>query len=538
MRSLNSASRPDSAAEATGVESHQPADQHEVGEARDRSSRRSFVFFGALAATALLPGKARAQAVGRTRQRKPFERDVPPPDGFLTVPQNEGVAAFKEWDAATTSRLVRRVTLGVTPADVAKATQLGWQGYLNYQLNYARINDDAVEAAIAQKWPLMSQTSEQLFAADGGQVQTQLRESTLYRAAFSQRQLYQRMVEFWTDHFNQDIDKVGYVYVADLRDVIRKNALGYFPDLLRASAHSASMMAYLDQNASRKGAPNQNYAREIMELHTLGVDGGYTQDDVAELSRVLTGWTIQGKGQFVFNATIHDTGTKTVMGQTIAGVAGAAGISEGEQMLDFLVSHPSTARFIATKMLKWLLDPNPTEAQISTVASAYKATHGDIKAMIRVILNDTWLPAAPMKLKRPFHFVASALRSTNPTVTTISPVSNQLTTLGQQLFSWDTPDGYPDKMEYWAGNIVPRWSFGTTMSNQNSTTAVQVDTTPYRAGSTAAAIDLLDQNFFGGEMPLVTRNALLAYAGTAALTDAKARELIALSIGANAFQWY
>ena len=323
MRSLKSASRPDSAAESSGVESHQPADQHDAGEARDRSSRRSFVFFGALAATALLPGKARAQAAGRTRQRKPFERDVPPPDGFLTVPQNEGVAAFREWDVATTSRLVRRVTLGVTPADVAKATQLGWQGYLNYQLNYARINDDAVEAAIAQKWPLMSQTSEQLFAADGGQVQTQLRESTLYRAAFSQRQLYQRMVEFWTDHFNQDIDKVGYLYVADLRDVIRKNALGNFPDLLRASAHSASMMAYLDQNASRKGAPNQNYAREIMELHTLGVDGGYTQDDVAELSRVLTGWTIQGKGQFVFNATIHDIGTKTVMGQTIAGVAGA-----------------------------------------------------------------------------------------------------------------------------------------------------------------------------------------------------------------------
>ena len=149
------------------------------------------------------------------------------------------MAAFREWDAATTSRLVRRVTLGVTPADVAKATQLGWQGYLNYQLNYTRINDDAVEAAIAQKWPLMSQTSDALFDADAGQVQTQLRESTIYRAAFSQRQLYQRMVEFWTDHFNQDIDKVGYLFVADLRDVIRKNALGQLPGSAARRARTA-----------------------------------------------------------------------------------------------------------------------------------------------------------------------------------------------------------------------------------------------------------------------------------------------------------
>ena len=176
------------------------------------------------------------------------------------------------------------------------------------------------------------------------------------------------------------------------------------------------MMAYLDQNASRKSAPNQNYAREIMELHTLGVDGGYTQDDVAELSRVLTGWTIQGRGDVRRSTRRFTTrARKTVLGMTIhAGITGAAGINEGEQMLDLLVNHPSTARFIATKMLKWLLDPNPSDAQIATVASVYKATGGDIKAMIRVILNDAWLPAAPMKLKRPFHFVASSLRSTNP----------------------------------------------------------------------------------------------------------------------------
>jgi uncharacterized protein (DUF1800 family) len=202
------------------------------------------------------------------------------------------------------------------------------------------------------------------------------------------------------------------------------------------------------------------------------------------------------------------------------------------------LNHPNTARFIATKMLKWLLDPNPSETQISAIASVYKATGGDIKAMVRAILNDSWLAAAPMKLKRPFHFLASSLRSTAPTITTMSTFNNQLNSLGQPLFAWDTPDGYPDKVEYWAGNIVPRWNYATVVSAFNSQTTVAVDTTAYRAGSPDAAIDLIDQNFFGGEMPLVTRNALLTYIKGGTFNDTRVRETIGLAISANAFQWY
>ena len=501
----------------------------------ERSSRRSFVFFGALAATALVPKAARAQRVTRRRLAPSGHAD----DVRGLVPR-ENVAAFAEWDSGVT-RLVRRASLGITRAEVQHANSLGYQGYLNYQLNHARIDDSAVENFVQQKWPLMGQTSDQLFSADAGQVRTQLQESTIYRAAFSQRQLYHRMVEFWSDHFNQDLDKVGYLLVADQRDVIRAHALGKFPDLLKASAHSASMLVYLDQNASRNKAPNQNYARELMELHTLGVDGGYTQDDVAELSRVLTGWTVQGRGQFVFNPAIHDWGSKTVLGVTIPAGSpsiGLDGVNEGEQILDMLVHHPSTARFIATKMLKWLLTPTPSATQIGAIASVYRATGGDIKAMVRAILNDSWLPAAPMKLKRPFHYLVSAVRSANPNVTSMAPLNAQLGVLGQPLFAWDTPDGYPDKIEYWAGNIVPRWSFGTTMSTYKSGTTIAVDTTQYLAGSADAAIDLVDQNFFGGEMPLATRTGLLSYLKAGTFNDTRVRETIALAIAANAFQWY
>lgn len=504
----------------------------------DATPRRKFIA-GALAAAALLPGTAGAQARAR-RRRKPVEPVAEPagPDLSGAISPNESVAAFAEWDTGGLTRLVRRATMGITPAEVTRVNQLGWNGYLTYQLNYTRIDDSAVENLIAQRYPLLAQSSAALQTADQGQIFNQLRESTIYRAAFSQRQLYQRMVEFWSDHFNQDIDKVQYLLVADQRDVIRKYAMTTVPQIVKASAHSAAMMVYLDQNASSSRAPNQNYAREIMELHTLGVDGGYTQDDVAELSRVLTGWTVDRTGSFVFNSGLHDTKDKVVLGVTIKGQTGAAGQQEGEQVIDMLLNHPSTARFIATKMLKWMVTPSPTETQISAIASVYKATGGDIRAMLRAMLNDAWITQSPMKLKRPFHYVVSAVRAMNPNIASVATLNSQLVALGHQSFAWDTPDGYPDKVEYWAGNIVPRWKFGSDFSNLNSATSIQFDTTAYRAGSMAGAIDLIDQNFFGGEMPAVTRAALTSYAGTAALNDAKVRELVSLAIGSNAFQWY
>src|SRR6185295_10677947 len=162
--------------------------------------------------------------------------------------------------------------------------------------------------------------------------------------------------------FNIFIEKNNcfYLKTVDDRQVTRKNALGSFRDLIWASAHSPAMMVYLDNQANHKGAPNENYARELMELHTLGVDGGYTQQDVMELARCLTGWNVKEHfwlGDFVFTADLHDTGIKNVLGMTIP----SAGIKEAEQVIGTLVTHPSTARFISTKLVRRFIADDPPQ---------------------------------------------------------------------------------------------------------------------------------------------------------------------------------
>ncbi len=509
------------------------------GPSSTHESRRSFVFFGALAVASLVPGTARAQS----RPTRPRKALPPATDESGAILPNETAPAPGEWTDPVT-RLVRRVTYGATQGEVVLAHSMGYQGYLSYQLNHTRIDDSAVESYVAAGWPQLAQTGAQLYTQTEN-IFLPLQQAAIYRAAFSRRQLYQRMVEFWTDHFNIDINKVTYAKLIDDRDVIRANALSTFGTLLKASAHSPAMLAYLDQSTSTVGAPNQNYAREVLELHTVGVDNGYTQNDVAELSRVLTGWTYRARGGgFSFNLRRSMTSAqKTVMGLTIPATSpsiGAAAVSEGETVLDMLIAHPNTATFIATKMLQWLLSTTPTADQISTIASVYKATKGDIKSMVRAILNDQWLPASPGKFKRPFHFLVSAVRSTTPTITAAGMVNvnTQLTNLGQPPFFWETLDGYPDTAEYWAGNILPRWSFANTLGI-NGVSGLTIDTGPYTTGTAAAGIDLIDQNYFGSEMPLSTRTALTTYlAGVPFPNVARVRDTIGLALSAAAFQWY
>lgn len=501
----------------------------------DPSSRRSAIAAGAAALAALLTPRA-----GRAQQRSTARL------ANATAPRRAAavVAATENWKRSSL-RLARRITFGLNPTETQRAVRLGYKAYLETQLHYAALDDAAVESVVAANWPMVNQQPSQLVQANQSTIGQQLTDATIYRQATSPRQLLERMVEFWNDHFTIYFNKVGYLMVADRRDVIRANALGNFGTLLKASAHSPAMLAYLDNNVNRNGSPNQNYAREIMELHSLGVNGGYTQNDVAELSRCLTGWSLSSQGAFAFNASLHDFNAKTVLGVTIPQRATTSGQGQQdmEQMLDVLIAHPSTATFIATRLLKFFLRPDPSAAQIAAVANAYTQTNGDIKAMLRVVFTESWLVAAPARYKRPYHLMLSALRASGATIpasaTVLSAQRTLLTQMGQVMFDWETPDGYPDRVEYWSGNVLPRWNAMSTIANSSTGQIVVADTVFTRFGSTAAAIlDTIDAMAFGGEMNSTLRDELTTYLTAGTINATRVRETLALALSSSAFQWY
>ncbi len=493
----------------------------------DRKSRRDLLKIGAvLAGASLLPTRgARAQRIARPRP-KIFS-------GFTANAANPGKEAQ--------TRLVRRVTHGITDEDVQRVKQLGFTRYLEEQLNHTNINDSVVEQYVSATFPTLAQDHTTLYNMDQRVVFDQLTRGTFYRAAYSKRQLYERMVEFWSDHFNINWDKIQYLQITDQREVIRKHAFGKFPDMLRASAHSPAMLAYLDNTLSRVNRVNQNYAREILELHTLGVDGGYTQQDVEEATRILTGWTLRNRGEFYFDPTGHDFGAKTVMGRSYPAQptsVGVAAIAEGEQLLTFLVAHPSTAKFIATKMSRWMLQYDPPPAVVDAVAAEYTRTGGDIKAMLRKILTPANLMAAPAKYKRPNHLIVSTVRSLKPNVTNQARLAfNYALYLGMPYFQWDDPDGYPDRIDFWAGTILLRWNYGNYIAT--NTTDARVDVARFRTVDTPDGIcNAISQHCFGSEMPVSLRQQLTTFLTAAPMTEARVRDALALAVSSSAFMYY
>ena len=368
------------------------------------------------------------------------------------------------------------------------------------------------------------------------------------RAVYSKRQLHECMVEFWTDHFNIDIlDSIDrYLKPVDDREVIRRHALTSFPQLLNASARSAAMLWYLDNYANIAGRAQENFSRELMELHTLGVDGGYTQQDVEEVARCLTGWTFtsaaseSGLGRFVFHEPFHDFGAKTVLGQFMPA---GGGISDGQTVLDMLAYHPSTARFIARKLCKRFLSYDPPDDIVETVKATYLATGGDIKEMLRVIFRaDVMQYMAAPKYKRPFHLIASTYRALDAQVS--DPGTNSwkaLSAMGHTPFVWPTPDGYPDELDVWATSQLPRWSFATWVADDQLPLTADFDALLQSEGGDvpgeqAAAIDRI---LTGGTMPSEQRAMLQAFYDDQIPTSSTAlADTFGLAVSMPASQWY
>jgi uncharacterized protein (DUF1800 family) len=352
-------------------------------------------------------------------------------------------------------------------------------------------------------------------------VQGELTQAKLLRAVYSERQLDEVMTDFWMNHFNIFINKGPdrYMLTSYERDVIRPRALGKFKDLLLATAKSPAMLFYLDnwqsigpesdfakyggknpnrnyrpgrmrrgpfgmivydpprqrrpnqpnpQQKKRASGLNENYAREVMELHTLGVDGGYTQKDVTELAKVLTGWTIdkpQQGGGFTFDDRRHEPGTKVVLGKKFKD----HGEKEGVDALEMLAHHPSTAHFISKKLAIRFVSDNPPESLVSRMANTFKHTDGDIREVLRTMYNspEFWSPDAyRAKVKTPLEFVVSAVRASGAEVDNPQALNGQLQKLGMPLYAMQPPTGYSSKAEAWVNSaaLLSRMNFALALA--------------------------------------------------------------------------
>jgi len=317
-------------------------------------------------------------------------------------------------------------------------------------------------------------------------VITDLQRAKLLRAVYSERQLYEVMVDFWENHFsifaNKDDDR--YLLTSFDRETIRPFVMGRFRDLLGATAHSPAMLYYLDnwrssvprpypakgdKPAGVDGGLNENYARELMELHTMGVDGGYTQKDVQEVARCFTGWTIEKpnqEGLFLYRPGLHDNGDKIVLGHKI--LAGG-GIADGERVLDILATHPATARFIATKLARRFISDDPPNSAIDRATEVFLKTDGSIRETLRALITSPEFFAATTyraKLRSPFEYVAAAMRALNADTDGDRPVLDAIGRMGQPVFGRITPDGYADRADQWlsSGAMVGRFNFASALA--------------------------------------------------------------------------
>ena len=347
-------------------------------------------------------------------------------------------------------------------------------------------------------------------------INSEIQSSKLVRAVYSNRQLEEVLTDFWFNHFNVFIGKGAdhYLITAYERDVIRPHVLGKFKDLLVATAQSPAMMFYLDNwqsegpdsdaargvpahapNPGMNGSPghrvaypaphaprpqqqnnqqkrhdglNENYARELMELHTLGVNGGYTQQDVTQVARVFTGWSIdeprQGGG-FVYKPRLHEPGQKTVLGHKIKD----KGENEGIQVLEILAHHPSTARFISTELAERFVSDDPPKSLIDAMSKTFLKTDGDIRAVLETMFHsqEFWaLEAYRARVKTPFEFVASSLRATNADISDPQSLLATLNKMGMPLYGMQPPTGYSTRADVWVNSaaLLDRMNFGLALA--------------------------------------------------------------------------
>jgi uncharacterized protein (DUF1800 family) len=524
-------------------------------------------------------------------------------------------------DAATIAHVLNRIGYGPRAGDMARVQRIGLAAYIDQQLAPERIADDALDlrltalatvglsaSEVAQKYFMPAQTAQQQgrdFRTEQMTMQGEaayvkpppppeqvrmaqqqqqsvlgdLTQQRILRAAMSEKQLEEVLVDFWFNHFNVFVGKgqPEQIYLAEYeRDVIRAHVLGSFRELLGATAHSPAMLFYLDnfqsvdphaperalaeQAAALEMQPNttevqrlqmqlriaqqreqmlrqqprglnENYGRELMELHTLGVDGGYTQQDVINVARAFTGWTIdrpQQGGGFKFDDRVHDTTEKTILGVVFPA---GHGEEEGERVLDLLANHPSTAHHIAYQLAQRFVADEPPKALVDRAAKKFLETKGDLREVTRLIITspEFFAPAAVnAKVKTPFDFVISAVRASGAAIENAQPLVQGLRTLGMPLYGCVPPTGYSDARGEWlnTGALLARMNMALQLA-ANQIRGVRVDVSAAQPATDTDRQRIIDAVLAGTASP-PTRESMA--------TSLNQQTILALALSSPEFQ--
>lgn len=461
-----------------------------------------------------------------------------------TVPQHLSVSTSPEIDPIF--HLLSRAAYGPWPGDVEIVKKMGATAWIDEQLHPEKIDDNACRLR-AGRFESVHLDPGTTFEYKKPVIKEELVRHSLLQCVYSKRQLQEVMVEFWTDHLNIDINKGDCIYMkgSDDRLVVRKNALGNFHELITASALSPAMLVYLDGNQNKKAKPedipNENYGRELLELHTLGVNGGYTQKDVYEAARCLTGWRVHDnwqRGKVYFEPQLHDNGAKVVLGKEIPAGGGEKDV---QRLVEIACSHPSTAKHIAAKLVRRFVDDDPPERLVGEVSEIFTRTRGDIKPMVRaILLSQEFNESAGKKIKRPFQYIVTCLRSTGADTYAHSDLVEYLTRMGQGPFQYPTPDGYPDEAKPWLGTLLWRWNFALALVNKKVPSVdVSLDKLAdaiYPNAKTDVSAAHLMPHFVGRLASQSEITALQKYASQTDDKNSRFGHLIGLILSSPAFQ--
>ena len=507
----------------------------------------------------------------------------------LAVPSALGAQLLSPRDSAL--HALNRLAYGPRPGDVDSLARTGVMRWIERQLDFERVPDDALAGregafklltydredlaqrygeAVRERQRLQREMAEsgdttrprgagpmREFRELGGELQ----QLAVVRAALSERQLREVMVDFWSNHFNVFVGKGAdrFLTPSYIEETIRPRALGRFEDLLIATAQSPAMLFYLDNAQSiapgsfppsrngrggkgvRARGINENYARELLELHTLGVDGGYTQQDVIAVARIFTGWGIdrpqQGAG-FAFHAWAHDRGEKQVLGVRFQG----RGMDEGIRLLKLLASQHATMHHVSRKLCARFVSDEPPDGCVDAAVEAWHRTHGDIRAVLRAIFTspDFWAPQARRaKVKTPLEFVVSAMRATGAEPDSTLRLAQVVARLGEPLYLQPAPTGYPEAQALWvnSGALLARMNAAVALAaGRLPGVTVDLDSVVPLTTYPEQLADLVNARLLNGTMSAHTRSVILQQ-----LTDvndpAQARTLaVGLALGGPEFQ--